>query len=91
MLRVTLELLPFSGGPRKVLGGVDIGNVEEHGREVCSYRAKISGGSSTKDGENPGPSEVMVRRYDRATPSVWTLVAEALRPFLRDAAASEKA
>jgi len=91
MLRVTVELVPFSGGPKKTLAVAEIANVGGTA-ELGDYDARFYGGEPFADIERLGPEHLTatskVTRYERTTRNVWDLVAKALANALTEGARS---
>lgn len=84
MIRVTVELLPAYGGPRKVLAVAEIANVGGT-PYLGDYDARFYGGEPFCSYERLGPEHLVgtskVNEYPRRTANVWSLVAKALRGF----------
>jgi hypothetical protein len=82
MLRVTVELIPSYGGPRKKLAVAEIANVGG-GARVGDYDARFYGGKPFEDYKGFGPGDLVctgkVHGYERLTRNVFDLVALALQ------------
>lgn len=81
MLRVTVELLPAYGGPRKVLAVAEISNVGGTS-EFGDYDARFYGGEPFVEYRRFTPAELLgtakVKDHPRKHSNVWMLVAKAL-------------
>lgn len=84
MLRITVELVPSWGGPRKTIAVAEICNVGgDH--ETGVYDARFYGGEPFVDRDRFGPEDLVltskVYGHDRQHENVWRLVGKALKAF----------
>ena len=81
MLRVTVELIPHSGGQKRVLAVGEIANIGG-GLETGEYDARFYGGVPFQDYRTFGPDDLIstgkVREYPRKTNNLWKLIGQAL-------------